>query len=132
MFNPLAVPDSWDDLYLPEKAMARTTPFWACLLWLVYGEIAANGLAWRLAHSPNASTLMVPPLLCLAVALIYFGWLFLDFVNSMREVIHHLPKEQAETLLRAGRRATRLFYSLMITVGMALTIARMLMLSPHG
>ncbi len=130
MFNPLVIPHSWDDLFLTEKAIVRTSAFWTCLLSTAYPVIFASGLALRSGFSGDS--IAVLPLVCIPGVLIYFGWLFLDFVNSIRELLHYVPKEQAALLLGAGRTVTRLFYSLMFTVGTALIIARMWMLPPHG
>ena len=128
MFNPLVIPHSWDDLFLPEKAMVRTSALWVCLLSVAYPAILAIGLALRLGFSGDSIAVVL--LVCIPGVLIYFLWLFLDFVNSLRELIDYVPKEQAALLLRTGRTVTRLFYSLMFAVGTALVIGRLWMLPP--
>jgi hypothetical protein len=132
MFNPLTEPESWNDLFLSEKPMAKTSAFWTCLLALAYAAIVAGGLGIRLAagkHAHPAYAYAIPALVILTGFLFYLGWRFLGFIESIRQVVSEVPREQAVIVLRAARAATRLFYSSMLGVGIALMIAKLLISS---
>jgi hypothetical protein len=133
MLNPFAVPDSWNDLFLSDKPMVRTSAFWTCALAMAYAVIFSTGFAIRLwavrSVIPDVA-LAVPVLVFLDVVLIYLGWRFLAFVEDIRETVRQVPKEQSVALLRSGRAVTRIFYSLMFGVGIALALASMLLVLP--
>jgi len=122
-----SVPSTWDRLYLPEWQVSKTAPFWTCAVSLLYAFIGIAGLGRSLIRHTSRNTTpglwLVASMIVVIVGLTLY---FIHHVQSIRAVLPTLEPKAAQAIVQSARTGTRLFYSMMICVGVFTMVARMM------
>ncbi len=130
MFNPLVIPDTWDNLFVGNKPALRTAAGWTCAWSVLFALVAAGGLgSYLIQHGDTISTTHVAlPAIVISMAfLLFLCGKFIAFVADIRETVRTIPADQSAIVLRAARSVIRLFYTLVTIIGIALIVTRMLL-----